>query len=114
MRSATLIAVAAVVLALPAEAGHRRPGPTLEFGPNCHAVARASGQSTVYAGSVLGGQNRRGVWGEGSLRDYRSDQGCFVSLAACQTWVTRRHGFRSLPPGYARCTAVFVGLMPAR
>ncbi len=114
MRSALLIAVAAVVLATPTVAHRPRPGPTLEFGPNCPALARATGRSRVFVGSVLGGQNRRGSWGDGTFRDYRTYQGCFASLAACQTWVARQSRHHPLPPGYARCTEVFVGLRPDR
>lgn len=88
------------------------PGPTETDGPNCHALSRASGQDTLYVGTVLGGQNQRHAWGDGTYRDYRTFQGCFVSEATCLDWVARRAAHHSQPPGYSRCTRVFVGLTP--
>ena len=88
------------------------PGPTVTDGPNCHALSRASGLDTLYVGTVLGGQNQRHVWGDGTYRDDRTFQGCFVSEAACLDWVARRAAHHSQPPGYSRCTRVFIGLTP--
>ncbi len=109
----TLVPLALILAAGVAEA-RRLPGPTLNDGPNCHALHRATGISTLYVGTVLGGQNRRGRWGDGTFRDYRSYQGCFVSADACGRFVARHQAHHPLPPGYGRCTPVFVGLHPAR
>ncbi len=90
------------------------PGPTVTFGPNCHAISRVSRQDTLYVGTVLGGQIRPGKWGDGTFRDYRTFQGCFRSVDACQIWISGHASRHTSPPGYARCTEVFVGLNPAR
>ena len=115
MKTAALTALTAALLlsASPGEA-RRLPGPTAYFGPNCQAIYRATGQPVLYVGTVLGGQNRRGRWGDGTFRDYRSYQGCFVSADACGRFVARHQAHHPLPPGYGRCTPVFVGLHPAR
>lgn len=102
-----LIALATV----PAQA-RGLPGPTVTDGPNCHALSRATGQDTLFVGTVLGGQDRPGKWGDGTFRDYRTFQGCFVSEVTCQEWVVRHAMQRPMPPAYGRCTRVFVGLTP--
>jgi hypothetical protein len=66
----------------------------------------------LYVGTVLGGQNRRGHGGDGAYRHYSTYQGCFVSEASCQAFLARNAAHHPLPPGYARCTAVTVGLTP--
>jgi len=99
------------LLSLPAEA-RRLPGPTAYHGPNCAALYRATGQPVLYVGTVLGGQNRRGRSGDGTWRRNSTYQGCFVSEAACQGFLVRNQAHHPQRPGYARCTAVMVGLTP--
>lgn len=101
-----------LMLAAGSAEARRLPGPTLDFGPNCHALYRATGQATLYVGTVLGGQNRRGTWGDGTFRDYRTSQGCFRTAEACGAFIARQRAHRPEAPGYARCTPVFVGLTP--
>lgn len=118
MRALPLLALSVIALSLvagsqaPASA-RSLPGPTVNGGPNCHAISRATGQDALFVGTVLGGQNRRGRWGDGTFRDYRTFQGCFVTAEACQAFVTRHQAHHPEAPGYGRCTAVFVGLTPA-
>lgn len=106
-------AIAAFSLcAAPAMADHVSRGATFKFGPDCKSVQRATGQATVVVGTVLGGQNRRGRWGDGTYRDYRTFQACFASVDACQLWVARNAAHHPQAPGYGRCTPVYVGLTP--
>lgn len=109
--SAAVFAIAALI-ALPAAAGHTRRGATAHNGPDCRAIQRITGQSTVVVGSVLGGQNRSGRHGQGTYRDYRTLQACFASVDACQNWAARNARHHPHAPGYARCTPVYVGLRP--
>lgn len=95
-----------------ASAGYRDRGRTAYFGPDCRSVQRATGQATVVVGTVLGGQNRRGRWGDGTNRDYRTFQACFATVEACVDWAGRQQAHHPHPPGYARCTPIFVGLLP--
>lgn len=113
MKTAALTALTAALLlsASPGEA-RRLPGPTAYFGPNCQAIYRATGQPVLYVGTVLGGQNRRGFGGDGTYRHSSTYQGCFVSEAGCQAFLARNSAHHPLPPGYARCTPVYVGLTP--
>ena len=90
----------------------RLPGPTVTFGPNCHALSRATGQSVLFVGSVLGGRTTRHRWGDGTMTDYRMFQGCFVSEETCRAWVGRHSVRHNRHPGYVRCTEVNVGLRP--
>jgi hypothetical protein len=108
-----LLAAGSAALAAPAHA-RSQPGPTHLFGPNCQAVYRASGHGALFVGTVLGGRQTRHRWGSGTFTDYRTFQGCFRSAEACQVWVADHASRHRNPPGYARCTPVFVGLNPAR
>lgn len=101
-------AFSALTLSVPATAG-RLPGPTHLEGPNCAAVAKASGLDTLYVGTVLGGRITGHRWGDGTMRDYKTWQGCFVSLERCTAWVAERAAVYTQPPGYARCTRVLAG-----
>lgn len=114
MRGRVVLAALCFGALLPVEmAGARSlPGPTVNHGPNCAALARATGLDTLHVGTVLGGQNRRGRWGDGTFRDYRTYQGCFVTADACQQFLVRHQNHHPWPTGYARCTPVFVGLTP--
>lgn len=109
------VAVASLAMALftgSAVADHVYGGATLRFGPDCKRIQRVTGQDTVVVGTVLGGQNRRGKWGDGTYRDYRTFQACFATVDACQGWAARQQAHHPQPPGYARCTPVYVGLEP--
>lgn len=96
----------------PARADHLRGAASFKFGPDCKRLYRATGKPTLYVGTVLGGQNRRGRWGNGTRRDYRTYQACFTTLARCERWTARNAAHHGKPPGYARCTQVYVGLEP--
>ena len=110
-----LMSVPFVALTLASAAEARRlPGPTLEFGPNCAALYRATRQPVLFVGTALGGQNRRGRWGDGTFRDERTYQGCFTTEAGCQRWVARQGRHHPLPPGYQRCTLVRMERVPSR
>lgn len=113
LRRLAFVAPLLTLLSLPTEA-RSLPGPTAYNGPNCRAIARATGLDTLHVGTVLGGQNRSGAWGDGTGRDYRTFQGCFTTASACEAFIARNRAHHPLLPGYARCTAVFVGKYPAR
>jgi hypothetical protein len=109
----TSLALALCALTLTGAAQARPlPGPTVTDGPNCHAIRRATGQSTLFVGTVLGGRSTGQRWGDGTMTDYRSVQGCFVSQAACESWAAGHARRYSRAPGYSRCTPVYVGLTP--
>ena len=110
LSAATLAAIS--LWAAPAAAEHVWRGATDRFGPDCRSIQRATGQATVVVGTVLGGQNRKGRWGDGTFRDYRTFQACFASVDACNVWVARNAAHHPEAPGYARCTPVYVGLTP--
>ena len=95
-----------------ASADHFSGGATDRFGPDCKRLYRQTGQATLVVGSVLGGQNRHTRWGDGTFRDYRTMQACFTSVQACEVWVSRQEAQRPHPPGYTRCTPVYVVLRP--
>lgn len=100
------------LLTTSAAEARRLPGPTAYHGPNCQALYKATRQPVLYVGTVLGGQNRRGFGGDGTYRHYATYQGCFVTEAGCQAFLARNAAHHPQPPGYARCTAVYVGLTP--
>lgn len=107
----TLAGLLAITAAASA-ADRRHSGATFKFGPDCQPLYRSSGQANLYVGTVFGGQNRPGKWGDGTFRDYRTHQACFTSAAACASWVSRNAAHRYQAPAYARCTEVYVGLTP--
>jgi hypothetical protein len=112
MKRFMMTTLALLTLSGAAWADHRYGGATLRFGPDCKRIQRQTGQDTVVVGTVLGGQNRRGRWGDGTFRDYRTFQACFATVDACQMWAGRTQAHHPHPPGYARCTPVYVGLQP--
>jgi len=116
IRSRLAPAAALVLLAMTgaASADHIYGGATLRFGPDCKRLQRATGAERLVVGTVLGGQDRRGRWGDGTFRDYRTFQACFTSFEACEAWTARNAAHHPHPPGYARCTSVYVGLTPPR
>jgi hypothetical protein len=101
----------AAALTTAAEA-RKLPGPTKFFGPNCHAIYRATGQPTLFVGTVLGGRTTAHRWGDGTMTDYRTFQGCFVTAEACAAWTASHAARYPRPPGYVRCTPVYIGLRP--
>lgn len=90
----------------------RLPGPTVNDGPNCHAISRASGQASLFVGTVMGGRTTSHRWGDGTMTDYRTFQGCFTTLSACEHWTAGHARRHNRAPAYARCTPVYVGLHP--
>lgn len=109
-----VFAAGLLALSAPAAADHRYGPSTFKYGPDCKRLQRLTGQDRLVVGTVLGGQNRRGLWGDGTFRDYRTFQACFVSVEACEAWTARQAAHHPMPPGYARCTSVYVGLTRPR
>ena len=114
MRLNSLVLSLLALTAAGAAEARRLPGPTVTDGPNCHAISRASGQASLFVGTVTGGRTTGHRWGDGTMTDYRTFQGCFTTLAACETWTAGHARRHNRAPGYSRCTAVYVGLQPSR
>ncbi|HRJ70150.1 MAG TPA: hypothetical protein PK812_11125 [Beijerinckiaceae bacterium] len=112
MRAKSIALVLAVCAAAGTAEARPMPGPTVTFGPNCHAISRATGQSSLFVGTVLGGRTTGHRWGDGTMMDYRTFQGCFVTEAACTAWAARHASRYPGAPAYSRCTPVYVGLRP--
>ena len=70
-------------------------------GVACTGARGPGGPVVRVAGNYLGGSRVRG-----GVVDWKSHQGCFPNLAACEAWLAAKAAHHPLGPGYARCTPV--------